>query len=122
MDSQFQRWKDWIEGLNTDGIGPQKPLPEEKFDDTEVQVETMFYQNGFVPRPGYVHAIAEAIKRAGSNYYRVGDDVNAVFNALFLGFLRNMVGTRKIAVLRSVFFFGVGIGNLFQWREREKTD
>ena len=120
MDSQFQRWKDWIEGLNTDGIGPQKPLPEEKFDDTEVQVETMFYQNGFVPKPGYVSVISEAIRRAGSSYYRLPDDVNAVINALMLGFLRNLVGTRKIAVLRSVFFFGVGIGNLLHWTEREK--
>ena len=120
MDSDFQKWKDWIEGLNTDGIEPKEPKETEEKDDTETQVETMFYQNGFVPKPGYVSVISEAIRRAGSSYYRLPDDVNAVINALMLGFLRNLVGTRKIAVLRSVFFFGVGIGNLLNWTERKR--
>ena len=121
MDSQFQRWKDWIENLNTDGIEPQKllPMPEET-DDTEIQVETIFLQNGITPKPHYVETIAEAIRRAGSNYYHLPQDFNVVINALLLAFKQNIVGNRKMAVLRSVFLFGVAIGHLIRWEGREK--
>ena len=121
MDSQFQRWKDWVNSLHKiDEIpGEIKPIPEET-DDTETQVETIFRQNGITPKPHYVETIAEAIRRAGSNYYHLPQDFNVVINALLLAFKQNIVGNRKMAVLRSVFLFGVAIGHLIRWEGREK--
>lgn len=116
----MERWQDFIEKLNLDGIEPQKllPSPKKKKGETEIQVETIFYQCGIVPKPGYVETIAEAMKRVGRTYYKLPLDFNPVINAILLAFLQRMTDKQRVATLRAIFFFGIAIGDLLEWEEK----
>ena len=98
----------------------QKLLPAPK-SDTEIDIETIFLQGGYVVNDAMVKTIAEACRRSATGYYKLPEQVNFVVNSLLLEALNSMVGTRKMAVMRNMFFFGVAIGNLFKWVDRDKT-